>query len=158
MVSVGEASFDIDWSQVEAANEVLRSVGHNASRNLYPVINKALKPYKKAIRDEAPKWEGDPSSKLSGSPGDLRRSIKWKVNERVGVMVQTTHPKGAHAWLVYNAVSGWPNLRPPPYGPPNPFLHRGVGRYRKQIYEVVSKQLEAWYRKADAARVAKGGK
>ena len=124
------------WRGLDAASDAMRTVGLNATKHLNPELRKILKPYRTPIRREAP----------LGPTGNLRSGIKWSVNAQ-GVTVASTAP---HSHLVYGAIGR--AGKDEPYGRPNPFLHRAVGRYRDEIYTGLSRVIEDWFEKAAAVR------
>ena len=126
--------FGVVWYGVEEASNALRTVGINSTQHLAPELRRIIKPYRTPIRNEAPK----------GPTGNLRKGIKWKVSGK-GIEVASTAP---HTHLVYGAIGrgGKDN----PYGPPNPYLHRAVGRHRVELHEGIAKVIEDWFEKAAA--------
>lgn len=127
----------VDWKGLEEASEVLRSIGHRSSKELYPVISKQLTPYMKEIRKDTP-----------FHTGNLRKSIAKRSSATQGVFFFTRKPKGAHAHLVYGGIGRGGKAHP--YGGGNPFLHRGVGRHRPEIQGIVVHQFDIWFEKAKA--------
>lgn len=136
MAEVQNVRYEMLWSGIDEASNALRTIGHNASKELYPVIRRIIRPYRTPIRKEAPK----------GPTGNLRRGIKWNVGQR-GVRVSSTAP---HSYFVYKAIGRLGESQP--YGDPNPYLHRAVGRYRGEITEGIAVQIEFWYEKAAAVK------
>ena len=128
--------FGIVWHGLDEASDALRTIGINSTKYLAPELRKTIKPYRTSIRNEAPK----------GPTGNLRKGVKWVVNAK-GIEVVSQAP---HTHLVYNAIGR--GGKDDPYGPPNPFLHRGVGRYRDEIYVGISRVIEEWFRKAAAVK------
>ena len=124
----------IRWEGVTEASNVMRSIGNNATRHLNPTLRKILKPYRTPIRMEAP----------LGPTGNLRRGIAPRVSAKGVSWVS----KAPHSWLVAGAIgrAGAGD----PYGPPNPFLHRGIGRHREQIRSGLQQVIEEWIAKAEA--------
>ena len=128
--------FTIAFEGLEEASNALRTIGINSTKYLTPELRKIIKPYSTAIRKEAPK----------GPTGNLRKGIKWRFKS-ASVSVLST---ASHTHLVYGAISKAGKEKP--YGPPNPFLHRGVGRHRKEIHIGFVKVIEEWFEKAAAVK------
>lgn len=123
------------WQGVEEASAVMRSIGNSSTKYLYPELRKILKPYRTPIRREAPK----------GPTGNLRKGVGPRINVKGVAWVS----KAQHTHLVYQGKRGYA-----PPGPPNPFLHRAVGRYRKEIVAGLEAVIMEWKDKAVAVNKA----
>ena len=126
---------------MDDVSDGLRAMGLGASKLLYPEIRKAIRPYRSEIKRSAP----------LGPTGNLRKGNAKVSITRKGIFIANTE---SHAHLVYGAIGR--AGKSAPYGPPNPFLHRAVGRRRPEITTGIAKALEEFYAKAAAASVAVG--